>query len=51
MTILVDVAYAHDKPDGLLTDDLAPYWHCVAVNFDRAWQAREIAREGQIDSP
>jgi signal transduction histidine kinase len=48
--VLIDVVYAGDKPEGLLTDDLRPYWEYVIETFDTAWDTREKAIDESMNS-
>jgi len=48
--VLIDVVYADDKPEGLFTEDLRPYWEYVIENFDAARETREKAFQQTTDS-
>ncbi len=48
--VLVDVVYADDKPEGLFTGDLRPYWEYVITWFEAARGTREKAFERAADS-
>ncbi len=47
--ILIDVAYSDEKPEGLLTEDLRPYWEYVVDVFAQAWADREDEITRNID--
>jgi signal transduction histidine kinase len=48
--VLIDVVYIDDKPHGLFTEDLDPYWEYVLDIFDVAWETREKGFEHKTNS-
>jgi len=48
--VVIDVVYTDDKPEGLLTADLRPYWEYVVECFEAARESREREFEQAANS-